>query len=227
MGVYNSKNGDVLINRPAYRKLGFDAAEGVEPAIGDTITGATSSASGVILDVVNNAATAPTWAAGSGYFILLSETGTFQDNEDLEVDPGSGSAKVAVADGVASATDAYARIPDVSGWTLDEDPQNASYASSGTNCATQRTEGNHDTTGTMTAYDNNEAHADDEALFNLHAGESVNLRFMKDKTLTGQYYQLPALLGTFSTGASPEEGANVAGEYAIEGNGVLIKPDYS
>ena len=56
------------------QRLAFDAMT-ADFVVGDTITGGTSSATGVIVEKVGTGAT--------GYFILKSVTGTFQDNETI------------------------------------------------------------------------------------------------------------------------------------------------
>lgn len=54
------------------------------PAVGDTVTGGTSSATGVVHRVYSWAGSTAANDA-TGYLVLTSVSGTFQDNEDLEV----------------------------------------------------------------------------------------------------------------------------------------------
>lgn len=63
----------------------FDAGQSEGPIkVGDTITGLTSSATGVVTGVV---VTSGTWAGddAAGYLFIKSKTGTFQNDESLQV----------------------------------------------------------------------------------------------------------------------------------------------
>ena len=65
----------------------FDSGGTTIPAIGDTLVGATSAAEGVISKIV---LTAGVWASGTaaGSVEFSSQTGTFQDNELINIDGG-------------------------------------------------------------------------------------------------------------------------------------------
>lgn len=78
--------------------LAFDAGDNNTPAEGDTVTGATSSASAEIKRIV---LTSGTWGVNAaGYFVLGTVTGgPFQNNEELQVS----AARVADADGANAA----------------------------------------------------------------------------------------------------------------------------
>lgn len=80
----------------SYWVLGFDASD-TEVQEGDTVTGGTSSATGVAL--IDGVVESGSYVGGdaAGYLVLTAVSGTFQDDEDLEVS----AAKVAEADGVA------------------------------------------------------------------------------------------------------------------------------
>jgi hypothetical protein len=79
----------------SYWKLGFDAGTAAI-AVTNIVTGATSGASGEALVVT---LTSGSWAGGdaAGYLILFNVSGTFQDNENLQVS----AATKAVANGIA------------------------------------------------------------------------------------------------------------------------------
>lgn len=78
-------------------ELGFDTGTGTAIAEGDTITGVTSGATGVVARVVQE--TGATWVGSTGRLILSSTTGTFVATEHLNV---SGT-KRAHATGAATA----------------------------------------------------------------------------------------------------------------------------
>lgn len=82
---------------PTYPLLRFDAGV-AEILPGDTVTGATSTHSGVVRRVVLKSGS---WGAGTaaGYLIFASTSGTFTNNENLQVSAGTR----AVADGTAAA----------------------------------------------------------------------------------------------------------------------------
>lgn len=85
-------------------KIYFDTGA-TEPAVGDTLQGATSSAEGVVTKIV---ITAGEWGGvikASGWIEFASITGTFQDNENINIESGaSGVMKV-------NEPDAIIRIP--------------------------------------------------------------------------------------------------------------------
>ncbi|MFA5381969.1 MAG: hypothetical protein WC356_02300 [Candidatus Micrarchaeia archaeon] len=80
----------------------FDGAV-TEIKVGDTVTGHTSAATGVVTGVSLQSGT---WAAaGAGYIDIKTKTGTFQDGEELWV----AGAKVAVSN-TSTTGDAYKRL---------------------------------------------------------------------------------------------------------------------
>jgi len=85
------KKGILLTNCKAGFKLKemiyFDSGS-EEPSIDDTLVGATSSAEGVVSRII---VTAGTWGGGDaeGEIEFSSVTGTFQDNENVNIDGGS------------------------------------------------------------------------------------------------------------------------------------------
>lgn len=78
-------------------ELGFNTGAGTAIADGNTVTGLTSGATGVVARVVLESGS--TWAGGSGRLILSSTTGTFQASEALQV----GGSTRANATGAAAA----------------------------------------------------------------------------------------------------------------------------
>ena len=79
----DSSTGWQLVDISANRLLRFDAgtASAINPfAIAETVTGMTSSATGVVTGVANQSTDRQ-----SGYITLKNVTGTFQDNEPLQV----------------------------------------------------------------------------------------------------------------------------------------------
>jgi hypothetical protein len=85
----------------------FDAGQSEGPIkVGDTITGHTSAATGIVTEVV---VTSGTWAGdnAAGYLTIKTKTGTFQDNEELWVS----GVKWAVSNtGTANAGDAHKHL---------------------------------------------------------------------------------------------------------------------
>lgn len=85
----------------------FDAGQSEGPIkVGDTITGHTSAATGVVTGVV---VTSGSWAGddAAGYLFIKTKTGTFQNNEELWV----GGVKWAVSDtGTLFAGDAHKKL---------------------------------------------------------------------------------------------------------------------
>jgi hypothetical protein len=73
--------------------LGFDSGGATEIIVGNTITGATSTATGVIAHKIESDSD---WAGGNGAgtFYLSSVSGTFQNNENLNVGASSNLATV-------------------------------------------------------------------------------------------------------------------------------------
>jgi hypothetical protein len=74
---------------PYGSELLYTGGTGTQPTIGQTVTGATSGATGVIAAVINQTgvvvAGVPTWSPSTGRFIFSSTTGTFVNAEVLKV----------------------------------------------------------------------------------------------------------------------------------------------
>jgi hypothetical protein len=98
---YERFDGRPKPSEAVYYTINFESGS-TEPSVGDTITGATSSATGVLL--VAAVLESGQWISGDarGYFVLGSLSGTFQDGENLQVS----AATVAVADGTTTASGA-------------------------------------------------------------------------------------------------------------------------
>lgn len=90
-------DGHTQPSEATYYVLNFDAGTAAI-AEGDTVTGATSSATGVALIAGVLESGSYAGSDGAGYLVLSEVSGTFQDNEDLQV---SASTKC-VADGAAT-----------------------------------------------------------------------------------------------------------------------------
>lgn len=84
-----TSGGTLTIDGTTVWWIPYDGGTSTVPAIGDTITGATSSASGECIGVFTGYAVAPSAGGGAmpatGYIKLRSKSGTFQDNENLQV----------------------------------------------------------------------------------------------------------------------------------------------
>jgi hypothetical protein len=98
-----ASGGEVLIDGTAVWVIDYDGLIGTPnvPALGTTIRGVTSGATGELMNISASISTIPT-AAGSampatGIIKLKSKSGTFQDNETLEI---SGSTDLCLANGV-------------------------------------------------------------------------------------------------------------------------------
>ena len=97
--------------------LDYDAGNGTEPTIGETITGGTSGATGVVEFLTGDGTTGTIWLSGI--------SGTFQDNETI-----TGASSSADADGTITATNDIA-ITDAtgfSGWDSAWHQDGAPYA---------------------------------------------------------------------------------------------------
>lgn len=94
---YERLDGQPKPSAATYWVLGFDAGT-VEIASGDTVTGATSGATGIAL--VDGIVTSGTYGGSdaAGDVILYNVSGTFEDDENLQVSAST----VAVANGIAS-----------------------------------------------------------------------------------------------------------------------------
>lgn len=81
--------GECLIDGTTVWWIPFDGGTSTVPAIGDTITGATSGATGECIGVFTGYGVAPSAGGGAmpatGFIKLRSKTGTYQDNENLQV----------------------------------------------------------------------------------------------------------------------------------------------
>lgn len=86
--------GGVILDGTNVREVWFDAGSGNVPAIGSTITGGTSGATGYILGVWANLSSAPTAPAAAmpttGFIKFREVTGAFEDNDALTSSDGSG-----------------------------------------------------------------------------------------------------------------------------------------
>lgn len=112
-GGYERFDGNQKPSTASYSYLNFDAGTAAI-AEGNTVTGATSGATGVAL--INAVVSSGSYGANNadGYLILGVVTGTFQNNENLQV---SGATKV-VADGLAVDRGAYTDTNDTT-WLRD------------------------------------------------------------------------------------------------------------
>ena len=81
-------------------QIAFDAG-GEEPAVGDTITGETSTATATLVAVLLDSGSWPGDDA-AGTFFLTDVNGDFQDNENLQATISGSATTVAVANGVVS-----------------------------------------------------------------------------------------------------------------------------
>jgi len=104
----------------------FTAGQSEGPIkVGDTVTGANSSATGVVTEVV---VTSGTWAGddAAGYLLVKTKTGTFQNNEPLQV---GGITMATTATGATG--DAHKRLVFVeafsTGYAIDTAGQKLTY----------------------------------------------------------------------------------------------------
>lgn len=81
--------GECLIDGTTVWWIPYDGGTSTVPAIGDTITGATSGATGEFIGLFTGYGVAPSAGGGAtpatGFIKLRSKSGTFQDNENLQV----------------------------------------------------------------------------------------------------------------------------------------------
>ena len=84
---YERFDGQPKPSDASYWILNYDAGSGAAIVATDTVTGATSSAAGVVMSVVLESGT---WGVDAvGYLVLTDVTGNpFTDNENLEVSAG-------------------------------------------------------------------------------------------------------------------------------------------
>lgn len=98
-----ASGGQVLVDGTKVWLLAYDGLIGTPnvPALGTIIAGVTSGATGELMNCTSAINAVPTAAGAAmpatGYFKLKSKTGTFQDNETLEI---QGSTDLCLADGV-------------------------------------------------------------------------------------------------------------------------------
>lgn len=89
ISISSTSGGKVLIDATKTWWIAFDGGTSTIPAIGATVTGQTSGATGELIGLFTGYGVAPSAAGGStpstGYVKLRSKTGTFQDNENLQV----------------------------------------------------------------------------------------------------------------------------------------------
>jgi len=87
--ISTATGGECLIDGTTVWWIAFDGGTSTVPAIGDTITGATSSATGECIGVFTGYGVAPSAGGGAmpatGFIKLRSKSGDFQDNENLQV----------------------------------------------------------------------------------------------------------------------------------------------
>lgn len=87
--ISTATGGTVNIDGTTVWWIPYDGGTSTVPAIGDTITGATSSATGEFIGLFTGYGVAPSAGGGAtpatGYIKLRSKSGTFQDNENLQV----------------------------------------------------------------------------------------------------------------------------------------------
>ncbi len=95
--IFKGSPGSNWISVPLGSTLNFTGGTGTAIAEGNTVTGASSGATGVVSRVVVRNGT--TWAGATGTLILSSTTGTFTASENLQV----GGTTRAVASGAAAA----------------------------------------------------------------------------------------------------------------------------
>jgi len=87
--ISTATGGTINIDGTTVWWLPFDGGTSTVPAIGSTLTGDTSGATGEVIGTFTDYAVAPSVAGGAmpatGFIKLRSKTGTFQDNENLSV----------------------------------------------------------------------------------------------------------------------------------------------
>lgn len=110
VNIYKS-TGAGWVQVPYGYELNYSTGAGTQPAIGLTVTGHTSGATGVISGVINETGVivggVATWVGSNGRFILSSTTGTFQTGEQLWVS----GAQVASAPAAGFLATAIAPVP--------------------------------------------------------------------------------------------------------------------
>lgn len=116
-----ASGGEVVIDGTNVWLIAYDGRIGTPnvPALGATIAGVTSGATGELMNCTSAINATPT-AAGSampatGYFKLKNVSGTFQDNETLEI---SGSTDLCVANGVGARGWIEVVMDDAATWTI-------------------------------------------------------------------------------------------------------------
>jgi hypothetical protein len=116
-----ASGGQVLVDGTKVWIIAYDGLIGtpVVPALGTTIRGVTSGATGELMNCTSAIQTIPTAAGAAmpatGWFKLKSLTGTFQDNETLEI---SGSTDLCLANGVGQRGWIEVVMDDAAGFTI-------------------------------------------------------------------------------------------------------------
>jgi len=89
MTISSATGGEILIDGTTVWWIAYDGGASTVPAIGDTITGATSGATGEFIGLFTAYGVAPSAGGGAtpatGFIKLRSKSGDFQDNENLQV----------------------------------------------------------------------------------------------------------------------------------------------
>jgi hypothetical protein len=96
---FERRDGRPKPSEQTYYTLSFDSGS-VQPQAGETITGATSAATGIALYTVTAATGSYGGGDATGELVLTQVSGTFQDNEDLN--GSTGGANIATANGAAA-----------------------------------------------------------------------------------------------------------------------------
>ena len=124
MGAFTmtaATGGEVLVDGTKVWLLAYDGRIGTPnvPALGTIIRGVTSGAEGELMNCTSAINAVPTAAGAAmpatGFFKLKSKTGTFQDNETLEI---SGSTDLCLANGIGRRGWIEVVMDDAAGFTI-------------------------------------------------------------------------------------------------------------
>lgn len=116
-----ASGGEVLVDSTKVWLIAYDGLIGTPnvPALGTTIRGVTSGATGELMNCTSAINAIPTAAGAAmpatGFFKLKSKTGDFQDNETLEI---SGSTDLCLANGVGQRGWLEVVMDDAATWTI-------------------------------------------------------------------------------------------------------------
>jgi hypothetical protein len=116
-----ASGGEVVISGESVWIIAYDGLIGTPnvPALGTTIRGVTSGATGELMNCTSAINAIPTAAGAAmpatGWFKLKSITGTFQDNETLEI---SGSTDLCLANGIGQRGWIEVVMDDAAAWTI-------------------------------------------------------------------------------------------------------------